>query len=248
MQEGDGGEGGGEGNGKEPAPGSIDPEGKPDWCAEKFWDSDTKKVRAEVQGKAYNELEGKVRDTRDTVKAEVIAEMKAAAPEAYKVNLSKELNIPDNVEMDLDSEDVMVQWFFEMAKESGFTQETVDKWLNGYIGKELAALPDMAKEIEKLGDHGQDRMLRVHNWLETKLSDDQFKSMNSLLNRADQVEALETLMKSSGPADFDSDKGSTALTRAELKTMQDDPRYHQQKDPVFIKRVTDGYKLLAKNL
>lgn len=240
---GDGGDGAGGGGPQ----GGGDPEGKPDWLADKFWNPDLKAARTEVLGKAYNELEGKLRGKTDDIKAEIIAEMKASAPESYEVNLSEDLKIPENVELNLTAEDPMVEWFFGFAKENGMSQELVDKAINEYVGIELAAMPDVEAEIGKLGDHGQDRLLRVHTWMESKLSDEQFKALNPLLSSAAQVEALEILMKSSGPGDFEGDGAGPALTLAELRTMQNDKRYWQEKDPAFIAKVEAGYKRLYGN-
>jgi len=254
REEGEGGEGGeggdegGEGGEGDKKPqGGSDPEGKPDWLADKFWNPDTKAPRTEVLSKSFNELEGKLRTKGDELREEIRAEMRAEAPDEYNIELSDELKIPENVELDLTAEDPMVSWFFGFAKENGLSQEVVSKAINEYVGIELAAMPDVTAEIEKLGDHGQDRMLRVHNWLETKLSDEQFAAINPLLSSAAQVEALEVLMKSSGPSDFDGDTGGPALTLEELRTMQNDKRYWQDKDPAFIKKVEEGYARLYKN-
>jgi hypothetical protein len=224
--------------------GGNDPEGKPDWLADKFWNPDLKAPRTEVLGKAYNELEGKLRGKTDEIKEEIRAEMVASAPESYEIKLSDDLKIPDNVELDLTAEDPMVEWFFGFAKKNGLSQDIVTEAINEYVGIELKAMPDVQAEIEKLGDHGQDRLLRVHNWMESKLSDDQFKSINPLLSSAAQVEALEVLMKSSGPSDFEGDGKGEALTLDELRTMQNDVRYYRDKDPTFIKKVEEGYKRL----
>ena len=198
-------------------------------------------------GKAYNELEAKIRGKTEHLKEEIRLEMIQNAPEKYEVNLSEDLKIPENVELDFSEDDPLVSWFFGFAKENGMSQAVVDKALNDYVSIELAGMPDVQAEIEKLGDHGQDRMLRVHNWLETKLSDDQFKAINPLLSSAAQVEALEVLMKTAGPADFDSDGGGAPLSLAELREMQNDPRYYREKNPAFIKTVEEGYKRLYKN-
>jgi hypothetical protein len=227
--------------------GGDDPERKPDWAAEKFWNPDLKQVRVEPLHKAYNELEGKLRTSHEDLKAEVLAEMQAQAPEAYEVSLSEELGIPDNVELNLSDEDPMVQWFFEKAKTKGFTQDEVNEWLNDYVKIELAAMPDVNAEIEKLGDHGQDRLMRVNNWMESRLSEDQLKAINPLLSSAAQVEALETLMKSTGPSNFDGESAAAPLSLEELRQMQNDKRYWQDKDPAFIKKVQDGYQRLYKN-
>ena len=226
--------------------GGDDPQARPDWLADKFWNPDLKAPRTEMLGKAYNELEGKIRGKTEDFKEEIRLEMISNAPEKYEVNLSEDLKIPDNVELDFTEDDPLVSWFFGFAKENGMTQSVVDKALNEYVGIELAGMTDMNAEIAKLGDHGQDRMLRVHNWLESKLSDTQFAAINPLLSSADQVEALEVLMKTAGPADFDGDSGGESLTLEELREMQNDPRYHREKNPAFIKKVSDGYARLYK--
>lgn len=231
----------------DPPAGGSDPEGRPDWLAEKFWNADLKAPRTEVLGKAYNELEGKLRANADTVKEQIRAEMAASAPESYKVNLSEDLKIPDNVDLNFTEDDPMVKWFFGFAKENGMSQETVDKAINEYVGIELANMTDVGAEIEKLGDHGQDRLLRVHNWLESKLSNDQFKAMNPMLSTAVEIEALEVLMKTTGPVDFDGDGGGSGLTLEELREMQNDKRYWQEKNPIYIKKVQEGYKRLYKD-
>jgi hypothetical protein len=242
---GGGGDGDSAGDKRKPI-GGDDPQARPDWLADKFWNPDLKAPRTELLGKAYNELEGKIRDKTEHLKEEIRLEMIASAPEKYAVNLSEDLNIPDNVELDFTEDDPLVSWFFGVAKEQGMSQETVDKMLNQYVALEISRMPDIAAEIGKLGDHGQDRLLRVHNWLESKLSDTQFVAMNPFLNSAAQVEAMEVLMKSSGPADFEADSGGAPLTLAELREMQSDPRYHREKNPAFIQKVADGYKRLYK--
>jgi len=247
----DGGEGEGEpegdhGENRKPL-GGDDPQARPDWLADKFWNPDLKAPRTEMLGKAYNELEGKIRGKTEDFREEIRLEMIANAPEKYEVNLSKELKIPENVELDFSEDDPLVSWFFGFAKENGLSQEKVDKALNDYVGIELAGMTDVRAEIEKLGDHGQDRMLRVHNWLETKLSDEQFRAINPLLSSAAQVEALEVLMKTAGPADFEGDGGGSPLSLEELREMQNDKRYWQEKNPAFIKTVEAGYKRLYKN-
>ncbi len=239
------GDGNGTGDHRKPL-GGDDPDARPDWLAEKFWNPDLKAPRTEILGKAYNELEGKLRGNAHTIREEIRAEMIASAPEKYEVNLSKDLKIPDNVELDFTDDDPLVKWFFGFAKANGMSQETVDQALNEYVGIELGNMTDVAAEIEKLGDHGQDRMLRVHNWLEGKLSDDQFKALNPLLSSATQIEALEVLMKSASPADFHADTGGAALSLEELREMQDDPKYWREKNALFIKKVSDGYARLYK--
>lgn len=247
REDGDGnGDGDGDGDGDKKPIGGNPPDGRPDWLPEKFWDDDVG-VRAEPLAKSFTELEGKLRTKHDDLKAEVVAEMKAAAPEKYELNMPDDLKIPEGVEMDLKADDPMVDWFFGFAKENGMSQEMVDGAIKQYIEIELGAMPNMEEEIGKLGDHGQDRLLRVHNWMSGKLKPEEVAALDPLMTSAASIEALEKLMKSSGPSDFDSDNVGDALTLDELKSMQKDPKYWREKDPAFIKKVTDGYDRLYKN-
>jgi hypothetical protein len=61
--------------------GGSDPEGRPDWLPEKFWNEDLKAPRAEVMAKSFTELENKLRSKTDDLKAEILEEMRASAPE-----------------------------------------------------------------------------------------------------------------------------------------------------------------------
>lgn len=225
-------------------PGGSSPDGRPDWLPEKFWNPEIKQPRAEVMAKSFTELEGKLRQKEDDLKASILADIKAKAPEKYELKLSDDIKVPENVNLDLTDKDPLVNWFFGFAKERGLSQEDVNLAISEYVKLELANMPDVAAEIGKLGDHGQDRLLRVHSWMETKLNKDQFAAIAPMLSNASQIEALETLMKSSSPSNFDGDGGQAALTLNELRTMQNDKRYWQEKDPAFIAKVEAGYKRL----
>jgi hypothetical protein len=55
---------------------------------------------------------------------------------------------------------------------------------------------------------------------------------------------MEKLMKASGPGNFEASPPSEQLTLGELRNMQNDPRYWREKDPVFMKKVQEGYQRL----
>lgn len=158
--------------------------------------------------------------------------------------MPEDLEVPDDVDLTLNAEDPLVNWFFGFAKEHGLSQEIVDGAIKEYITQELAGIPKMDDVLGELGDYGKDRVQRITNWLTTKLSDDEVKSISPILSDAASIKALEKLMKSSGPGDFNSDTGGDALTLEELRTMQNDPRAWQQKDPAFLKKIEEGYKRL----
>ena len=224
-------------------PRGTDPEGKPEWLPEKFWDQDIG-VRAQPLAEAYRELEGKIRSKEDDLREQIIADMKANAPEKYEVKLPEDLEIPSGVEMNLTEEDPLVQWFFGFAKEKGLSQQEVESAVAEYVKLELAGMPDMDAEIAKLGDYGKDRVHRVHTWMAKSLSEDEIASLSPLMTSAQSIEALEKLMKGASPMEFESDPPSPGLSLEELRQIQNDPRYWRDKDPVLLKKVAEGYKRL----
>jgi hypothetical protein len=230
-------------------PAGDPPGGRPDWCPEKFFDPDTG-VRAEVMAKSFTELESKMREGRDKIAEELNAERLAQAPEKYEFNMpdAETLKVPEGVELTMKEDDPILTWFHGFAKSHGFTQEIVDSAVTEYIKLELAGMPDMKDEIGKLGDYGQDRLLKVQNWMEKGLGNDTdaYKALQPILTNAAAIEALETLMGKTSAGDFDGENAGKALTLEELRTMQDDPRYWQTKDRAYIKKVQDGYARLYK--
>lgn len=225
-------------------PAEPTPEGqRPDWCPEKFFDPDVG-VRQQQLGEAYTSLEGKIREREDQIIEKWKSEQTAELPEQYALNISESLEIPDDVEMNLSEDDPLVDLFFEHAREWGLSQEAVDNFIGRYIQREMEHIPKIDDEIAKLGDYGKDRLQRVHNWLDKSLEAEELSSLAPMLTSATTIQALEKLMKGTSTLQFDGEDPSPALTLDELRSMQNDPRYWQQKDPAFIKKVEQGYQRL----
>lgn len=218
-------------------------DGKPDWCEEKFYDADAG-VRTQVLHESYTELQGKFSAGKSAYEEEVASERLANTPEKYEIVIPDDLKVPEGVEITLKEDDPMASWFMGWAKENGLSQEAFESAVSGYIKNEVANLPSMTDEIAKLGDYGQDRIQRVNTWLEKSLSGEQFKSLSGLLTSADQVAALEVLMKGHTPGQFEGDSQTSALTLEELQNMQKDPRAWRDYDKVYLKKIADGYNRL----
>lgn len=235
---------GGEGGGDPQPQGGSDPEGRPNWLPEKFWDQDVG-IRAQPLAEAYSSLEQKLRDKTENLKKDWEQERLANVPEKYEIpGLPEDLEIPEGMEVNLKEDDPMVNWFFDSAKQWGLNQDQVAEAVNAYIKMELEAMPNPMEEIKKLGDYGADRVQKVENYLRTTLDEGEFAAVSGMLANADSIKALEKLMKKPGPQDFDGDGGAPALTLGELRQMQNDPRYWRDKDPEFISKVQNGYQRL----
>ena len=229
-----------------PAPISqdIDPtKGRPDWVPEKFWNPDVG-IRVHEAMKGYAELEGKLRTKKDELRAELETERQKAAPEKYELKMPDDIKIPDGMDITLDEADPLAQWFTGLAKNWGMSQDQFNAAIRGYVEQELASMPKVADELAKLGDYATDRIQRVENWLYKSLAEPEYKALQPWLTDAASVQALEKLMKTSSPGDFDGDTQGETLTLEELRKMQDDPRYWRDQDKAFIAKVEAGYKRL----
>lgn len=241
MEEGE--EGGGEGDGITGGAEGVGGDPRPAWCPEKFYDPDIG-VRQEELGKAYNELEGRIRAKTEDLREEVLADIRGNAPEKYELTLPEDLNVPENIKIDLDETDPLLQWFNGFAKEQGLSQEQYNEAVKVYIETEIAALPDVNAEIQKLGSNGQDRLQAVSHGLKDILSESEARLLDSMMTSAEGVGVLEKLLRISGPEDFEGDAGSSPLSLEELRAIQNKPEYWRDKDPQLIEKVTQGYKRL----
>jgi len=250
LQDGDGdgdGDGDVDGDGDKggTGDGSAGGEGKPAWCPDKFYDIEQNVVRSEVMAKSFTELEGKMREGKKALAAEILEDRKKEIPETYEIKLPEfeAGTVPEGIEITLKPEDPIAEWFMGFAKEMGLSQDQFSEAVETYIKLEVAALPDIGKEIKKLGDYGNDRVQRVNTWLEKSLENKHMLAIKPFLQSAESIEALEVLMKGHKPSDFDGDTGS-ALTLEELQTMQKDPKAWQQQDKAFLRKISEGYQRL----
>ena len=232
--------------GADPKPtGGSDPDGKPDWLPDKFYDPDVG-PRVELLAKSFRELEGKLSQKKENLAEELKSERLASAPEKYEIALPEDLNVPEGVEVTLKEDDPVAEWFMGFAKENGLSQEEFNAAVNTYIQLEISKLPDVNAEIEKLGDYGQDRLLKVDTHLKNALDEEEYAAIQPMMTSAKGIEAMEKLIKQAGPGQFDGDGGGEGLTLNELRKMQNDPRYYRDQDPAFIERVKKGYERLYK--
>jgi len=235
-----GGAGGGEGDG----------EGEGELILGKYKD-------VEALSEAYKNLEGKLGKTDEQLRADISAEFQAAAKEGVPENIDGyEVTLPDGVvpeglDFKLDAEDPMLAEFKTWAHENGIKGEIFQGLLGFYAKSQIGMMPDIAGETAKLGENGQARIERVDLWAGKNLSESTYNTMMKYTDNADMIVALEEVMKKSSgdmaPAPGDGDDGGhQPLSRLELETMMQDPKYRdpRHRDEDFVKRVTAGFQAL----
>lgn len=224
-------------------PGEQSPDGRPAHVPEKFWDPDVG-IRVDELAKGYNELEGLMRTKTDDLRTQIEADRMKDVPDKYDFKLPEDLKVPNGVELDLNADDPLLQWFEGFAKQVGLSQDSYNEAIKAYIEAELAGMPNVEDEIRKLGQNGNDRVQTANAKLDEILAEDEKAIVAEMLTTAAGVGVLEKLLKISGPENFEGDAGSAPLTLEELRKIQADPRYYADHDPELIRKVRAGYARL----
>lgn len=253
-----------------PSP-EAQPSARPDYVPEKFWNDETKGVRVKEALKAYSDLEkamsGKLdpikeawsKEVADGLKPKLAEEVKAAleaeraakrpaTPSDYAITLPEELT-QNGVEVKFDENDSLMKFWREHCHENGYDQDQFNKGLAMYVQAELAKQPDPKIERERLGEKAPARLERLALWGKANLNDAQFQVFNDSIKTASAVEMMEAIMaKSGGPSipDFESSSASPAKSVADLRAMQQDPRYWNpaKRDKAFVAEVEKGFREL----
>lgn len=200
-----GGSGGGEGGaapvtppaGDAAPPASADPvaekPSRPDYIPENLWDAE-KGFKSED----FNALVA--RDAEHSARAAQVPE----SADKYEFKLPHDFAFPDGVEvkdgeMPINADDPRVAAARDFALANQFSQAQFEGLIamgvNLDLAEQSALKGAMAKEVEKLGAKGNDRIAAVKAWVGAKLPGDQAEALLGTLYNAKQIEAVETLMR-----------------------------------------------------
>ncbi len=125
-----------------------------------------------------------------------------ASPDAYKLELPADFQIPQGVEFSIDDKNPLwsqaraVMHDIDQGRLSG--QQAFSKLMALYAGAQITDRQGFdtwrAKEVEKLGPTGQARVTAVQTWMKGLLGDKPAAAMNAMLVTSDIVQAFEGLM------------------------------------------------------
>jgi hypothetical protein len=197
---------------------------------EKFKDTNTGEIRMDEFVKSYHELEKRLSQNPSAPKT----------PDEYCIDCAHGLFQPDT--------DVN-----RRLHAKGFTQDQAQEVYNLAAEKMMPIIAEMMadfeadRQVEKLINHfgGVDQWKTVSQQLlafgQNKLPADVLKNLSSSY---EGVMALYRLMQSEEP--MLDNQGKTMDGKrdvsAELQSMMRDPKYWRDRDPVFVKKVTQGFK------
>jgi len=222
---------------------------RPSDIPEKFWDTATNSVRVEDLAKSYRELE---RHLGGAVKIP-----DGSADEAEIAKFRQALGVPetaDAYELQLGEDGFAADpEINRRLHQAGFTQsqaQLVYDLAQEYIGpmvQQTAADFEAERQTERLQNHfgGAENWTgisrQIQEWGKANLAP---AALSALSTTYEGCLALHKMMQSHEPGLVRSSAPAERNGSDELKAMMRDPRYWRERDPAFIRQVTDGFSRL----
>jgi len=199
-----------------------------DEIPEKFKDAQTGDVKTDVLLRSYKELEKKISASPSVPKD----------PKEYKINCNHGIFEPD-------------EGINQRLHEKRFTNEQAQELYDLAAEKLVPIINDIMRdaqadrEVEKLIQH----FGGVEKWKEVSRQLLSFGQKNmpadvldNLSSSFEGVLALHKMMKSEEPGINNQTQSIDSMNEDDLKKMMRDPKYWKEKDPAFVKKVTQGFK------
>lgn len=175
---------------------------RPEYLAEKY-------KTVEDQAKAYPELASKMGKYGNNF----------GAPEG-----DYELNLPEGVEGEFDTESPLLSAIQKEAKDMGLSQQAFDRLLGTYIEHDLSMIESTEQLAERvaseLGENGKQVISDTWQRLNQVLGPEDAKALDAVTGSAEAVKALNKLLQSEAVLPAEGGKELGQVTRDELRAMR----------------------------
>lgn len=212
---------------------------RPEWLPEKF-------KTPEDLVSSYTNLEGKLGQKEEEIKAATIAEIEEQRL-ANRPETSGDYQLPESIDSEIATDNQLLSWWANTAFENGYSQEQFEEGINIYAEAINATMPDYDQEYSKLGENAEARTEAASLFANKFFKESHLPAIERMCETSEGIEVIEYIMssmKESGP----STEGSavSGITQDELNQMMLDPRYHDptRRDPTFVSEVNSGFKKL----
>jgi len=212
---------------------------RPEWLPEKY-------NTGEDLAKAYKELESKLGTKEEDIRSKIIEEIQTEAF-SERPESSGDYQLPDivNEEMAVDNE--LLKWWADHSYENGFSQEEFNKGIEMYAQAIGGQEPDLDAEAAKLGDNANDRIQAASMFANKFFPEQAIPAVERMCESHEGILALEAVMEAMKDGSFTAEtQPSAGQSEADLREMMNDPRYYKDRDPHFIKQVTEGFQALYR--
>ena len=189
------------------------------------WFKSSKYKTVADQAKAYAGLESK------------LGSFTGAPEDGYQVVM------PEGLDVEIPDDDPMLDRFNEWAKESGLSQEAHTELLGLYVNSVMESFPDVEAEVKRLGPDAQERISSMVQWGKANLEQQDFETLQSLVNTAEGfqlIEKLRSMTRETQVTAADNVKPTNGMTEEKLFELVADERYASS--PSFRAEVEAKFK------
>ena len=109
------------------------------------------------------------------------------------------------------------------------------------------SMPDIEAEAKMLGDNADQRIEAASLFANKFFPEAALPAIERMCESHEGIIALEAIMEAMKDGSFSGDtQASAGQSEQELREMMNDPRYWKDRDPHFIKQVTEGFQQIYK--
>jgi hypothetical protein len=212
---------------------------RPEWLPEKY-------NSGEDLAKAYKELESKLgtkeEDIRNRIMEEIQSEAFSDRPET-----AGDYQLPESIDESAAVDNKLLSWWAEHSFENGYSQEEFEQGIAMYAEAVNGSMPDIEAEAKMLGDNADQRIEAASLFANKFFPEAALPAIERMCESHEGIIALEAIMEAMKDGSFAGNTQAVAGTsEKELREMMNDPRYWKDRDPHFIKQVTDGFQQIYK--
>lgn len=212
---------------------------RPEWLPEKY-------NTGEDLAKAYKELESKLGTKEEDIRSKIIEEIQTEAF-SERPESSGDYQLPDIVNEELAVDNELLKWWADHSYENGFSQEEFNKGIEMYAQAIGSQEPDLDAEAAKLGDNANDRIQAASMFANKFFPAEAIPAVERMCESHEGILALEAVMEAMKDGSFTAEtQPSAGQSEADLREMMNDPRYYKDRDPHFVKQVTEGFQALYR--
>jgi len=212
---------------------------RPEWLPEKY-------NSGEDLAKAYKELESKLGTKEEDIRSRIMEEIQSEAfsdrPES-----AGDYQLPESIDDSAAVDNKLLSWWAEHSFENGYSQEEFEQGIAMYAEAMNGSMPDIEAEAKMLGDNADQRIEAASLFANKFFPEAALPAIERMCESHEGIIALEAIMEAMKDGSFSGDtQASAGQSEQELREMMNDPRYWKDRDPHFIKQVTEGFQQIYK--
>ena len=212
---------------------------RPEWLPEKY-------KTPEDLANAYKALESKLGTKEEDMRNAILEEIQGQAF-SDRPETANDYQLPESIDETQAVDNNLLRWWAEHSFENGYSQEEFEQGIEMYAQAMMGTQPDLEAEAARLGDNAEARIQAASNFANKFFPEDALPAIERMCESAEGIIALEAIQEALKDGSFSGNATPMAgVSEGDLREMMRDPRYWQEKDPHYIKQVTDGWQRLHR--